>query len=383
MKRADWNVLICGLGCAVLVACGAPGVPIPPTLELARPVGDLHAARKGDNVYLVWTVPARTTDRQTVRHPGPTRICRSFKIELRDCEKPVAEIPTSRFPSPRIETGKGTTAPKVQADYTDILPRELQRENPTADLTYAVSMLNDSGRSAGLSNLVKVPSAPTLPPPEHFTARVESDGVLLSWDCPQAADLEANPAIDHRLRVYRREISPTELYPTKQGKQNDTRVGEVNFASCAQNQPSQFLDQSFEWEKRYDYHATVVTVVSQAGAPEAQVEGDDTPSIQVFVHDIFPPTAPTGLQAVFSGVGQAPFVDLVWSPDSEVDLAGYDVYRHEEGAPPVKLNTDPVKTPAYRDANVQSGKKYFYAVSAVDEHGNESARSEEAGEQIP
>ena len=378
MKRADWNVLICGLGCAVLVACGAPGVPIPPTLELARPVSDLHAARKGDNVYLVWTVPARTTDRQTVRHPGPTRICRSLKIELRDCEKPVAEIPASRFPSPRIETGKGATATKVQANYTDTLPSGLENEDPTAELTYAVSVLNDSGRSAGLSNLVKVLSAPTLPPPEHFSAQVESDGVLLAWDCPQAADVEANPAISHRLRIYRRE-----LYPSKQAKQNDTRAGEVNFASCAQNQPAQFLDQSFEWEKRYDYHATVVTVVSQTGAAEAEVEGDDTPAIQVFAHDVFPPAAPTGLQAVFSGVGQAPFVDLVWSPDSEADLAGYNVYRHEEGAQPVKLNAEPVKAPAYRDPNVQSGKKYFYAVSAVDEHGNESSRSEEAGEQVP
>jgi fibronectin type 3 domain-containing protein len=49
----------------------------------------------------------------------------------------------------------------------------------------------------------------------------------------------------------------------------------------------------------------------------------------------------------------------------------------------VKLNAEPVKAPAYRDPNVQSGKKYFYAVSAVDEHGNESSRSEEAGEQVP
>ena len=70
-------------GCAVLVSCGTPGVPMPPALELARPVTDLRAARKGDKVYLAWTVPAKTTDRQTVRHPGPTRICRSLKVRNR------------------------------------------------------------------------------------------------------------------------------------------------------------------------------------------------------------------------------------------------------------------------------------------------------------
>jgi hypothetical protein len=358
----------------VLVACGAPGVPIPPTLELTKPVSDLRAARKGDNVYLVWTVPAKTTDRQAVRHPGPTRICRSLKIELRDCEKPVAEIPVSGFPLPQIATGNGAAAGKVQASYTDVLSPELQKEAPTAELTYAVSVLNDSGRSAGLSNLVKVSASPALPPPEHFNARVGSDGVLLSWDCSPATNAEPNPALGHRLRIYRRQ----------QGKQNDTRVGDVNFAVCAQNQPSpQFLDQSFEWEKRYDYHATVVTVVSETGKPEAEVEGDDTPVIQVLAHDVFPPAAPAGLQAVFSGVGQAPFVDLVWSPSSEADLAGYNIYRREEGSESVKLNSEPVKAPAYRDTNVQSGKKYSYSVSAVDGRGNESARSEEASEQVP
>jgi fibronectin type 3 domain-containing protein len=92
---------------------------------------------------------------------------------------------------------------------------------------------------------------------------------------------------------------------------------------------------------------------------------------------------PTGLQAVFSGVGQVPFVDLVWSPDTEADLAGYNIFRHEENEPPVKLNSEPVKAPAFRDSKVQSGKNYFYSVSAVDERNNESTKSEETSEQVP
>ena len=76
--------------------------------------------------------------------------------------------------------------------------------------------------------------------------------------------------------------------------------------------------------------------------------------------------------------GSKPFIDLVWAPVTDVDLDGYNVYRHEEGATPVKVNAELVKTPAYRDANVGSGKSYFYSVSAVDVRGNESARSEEA-----
>ncbi len=375
MKRSGWNILVCVLGNAVLVSCGYPGVPIPPALELAKPVTDLRAARKGDRVYLAWTVPAKTTDRQTVRHPGVTRICRSLEVLVADCRNPAAEIPAAQFPSPSgNSTRNGALPAKVQANYTDVLPSELEK-NPAAGITYAVSVLNESGRSAGLSNQVQVPSAPTLPPPDHFRAEVKKDGVLLSWECPPV--VASSNVLDYKLRIYRRE----------QGKQADTKVSDANLMDCAQTQPAsqlpEFLDQSFEWEKHYDYRATIVTVVSAPGKDEVEVEGDDTPSVAVFAHDIFPPAVPTGLQAVFSGVGQAPFVDLVWSPDTEADLAGYNIFRHEENEPPVKLNSDPVKAPAFRDSKVKSGKKYFYSVSAVDERNNESAKSEETSEQVP
>jgi hypothetical protein len=375
MKRPDWNILICVLSSAVLVSCGAPGVPIPPALELAKPVTDLRAARKGDKVYLGWTVPAKTTDRQTVRHRGATRVCRSLKVPVADCKNPAAEIPATQFPLPTSPSGgKGVLPPKIQASYIDILSPELQTQDPTAEITYAVSVQNDRGRSAGLSNQVQVPSAPTLPPPEHFRAGVKSDGVLLAWDCPPA--IAAQGAIEHKLRIYRRE----------QGKPTDSKVSDANLTDCAQTQPAQipeFLDQTFEWERHYDYRATVVTVVSEPGKPEVEVEGDDTPAIPAFTHDVFPPAMPTGLQAVFSGVGQAPFVDLVWSPDTEADLAGYNIFRHEENESPVKLNSEPVKAPAFRDSKVKSGKKYFYSVSAVDERNNESAKSEETSELVP
>jgi hypothetical protein len=384
MKRFDWNFLLGMLGCAVLIACGTPGAPMPPALELARPVTDLRAARKGDRVYLAWTVPVQTTDHQTVRNPGPTRVCRSLTVEIGDCKAPAAEISAAQFPVPPFESKKGASAPKIQASYADTLPQALQTQNPMAEITYAVSALNESGRSAGLSNLVQVPSAPTLSPPEHFNAEVRSDGVLLSWVCPPAIG-RIDPRIGYRLRIYRREP----------GKQTDAKISDVNFMDCLQprmagqvteeqaNYAPQFLDQTFEWEKHYDYYATVVTVVSQPGKPEVEVEGNDTPVIHVFAHDVFPPAVPTGVQAVFSGVGQAPFIDLVWSPDTEADLAGYNVFRHEESTQPVKLNSELVKTPAYRDSNVRSGKKYFYSVSAVDERNNQSARSEEASEQVP
>jgi fibronectin type 3 domain-containing protein len=109
--------------------------------------------------------------------------------------------------------------------------------------------------------------------------------------------------------------------------------------------------------------------------------------VRVVAHDVFPPSVPAGLQAAYSGEGQKPFIDLVWAPVTNADLAGYNVYRSEANGAEVKmmvkLNSELVKSPSYRDSAVASGKTYTYSVSAVDVRGNESQRSEETSESVP
>jgi fibronectin type 3 domain-containing protein len=252
--------------------------------------------------------------------------------------------------------------------YIDTLPSSLEEENPTRLITYAVEVLNTSERSAGLSNQVPVPAAPTLPPPRDFTAQVTAEGILLKWTEPEEGRQASE--ISHRYRIYRREESSA----------SGTLIAELPPDQMLQ---THFLDHSFEWEKTYYYHVTPVTLVTLPGEAPLAVEGDDTSSLKIWAHDIYPPAVPSALQAVFSGVGQQPFIDLTWAPDSDADLAGYNVYRREPGGAPGKLNSQLVKTPAYRDTGVVSGKKYVYSVSALDLRGNESARSEEASESVP
>ncbi len=85
--------------------------------------------------------------------------------------------------------------------------------------------------------------------------------------------------------------------------------------------------------------------------------------------------------------GAGPSIDLSWLPDTEADLAGYIVYRRE----PAEASTvwqrispaAPVVGPGFHDANVQPGRLYAYAVSAIDREGHESARSNEASDTVP
>ena len=287
---------------------------------------------------------------------------------LTQCVAAVGEAP----PPDRAALNKSSVseaAQKVQSTYTDTLPKELELKNPLGYATYALEVLNAGGRGAGVSNQVKVPLVETLPPPKDFTASVSDRGVVLTWSENVWSLTDVEP-VRYDYRVYRRE----------EGRQQQVFVGESRAGVDAH--PS-VVDQSFEWEKTYYYHLTTQTVIGRFGQDEVRVEGDDTPEVKVFAHDVFPPAVPSGVQAVFSGPGQQAFIDLIWAPVTDADLAGYYVYRREAGGDPVKQNSEPLRTAAYRDANVVSGKDYTYSVSAVDLRGNESARSEEATETVP
>ncbi|HEV2696598.1 MAG TPA: fibronectin type III domain-containing protein, partial [Terriglobales bacterium] len=273
------------------------------------------------------------------------------------CATPVARIP---FQQPLRNKAAQT------GNYTDQLPANSQSAM-TSEFFYGVSALNPYGRSAGLSNQVEVSAAPTLQAPSDFRAELTSDGVRLSWNSvntPESTGLHF---------VYR-------IYRSEQGRNADAIAGELPVES--ETKPT-LLDRSFEWEKTYDYRATVITTISGANGTEQQIAGEDTPPVRVVTHDVFPPATPTGLQAVFSGPGQKAFIDLVWTPDSEADLAGYNIFRSDSGSDWRKLNSDLVRSPAFRDEVVVAGQRYSYSVSAVDVRGNEGSRSEETSETVP
>jgi hypothetical protein len=352
----------------MFIACATIGPPQPPSLDLPKPPSDLHASRKGEKVTLTWTIPTSTTDRQMIDSVGPTQICRG-PVELKACGTPAGEAPAETVAATKSVKPANSEKKKATASYTDTLPPQTQSDVPDAAITYAVEVLNANRRGAGLSNQVRIPLVRTLPPPQGFQAEVTREGVVLSWAGDSSA-VSNDPAIQYSYRVYR----------TLEGSAQREQVGEL--PTSAESHFS-LTDSDIEWQKTYTYRADTATTVRQADKPEVQVEGDDTAEVEVFANDIFPPSVPSSLQAVFSGPGQKPFIDLVWAPVSDADLAGYNIYRRQEGKPAGKLNAEPVKTPAYRDSSVTTGSRYFYSVSAVDLRGNESAASEEANETVP
>jgi hypothetical protein len=155
----------------VLAGCGMPGAPLPPSLNLPRPVEDLTASRRGNKVDLEWTLPSKNTDRTNIKFNPTTSICRRVGTTLMAKCEIIAELaPPTPKPAPKLK-GKGPPG-DVHIHYVDNLPVELTLEHPAGFVTYAVEEVNPVGRSAGLSNQVAIPLVPVIAAPDKLTAEV-------------------------------------------------------------------------------------------------------------------------------------------------------------------------------------------------------------------
>src|SRR6185295_2338985 len=89
--------------------------------------------------------------------------------------------------------------------------------------------------------------------------------------------------------------------------------------------------------------------------------------VSILPLDTFPPAVPVGLTAV-AGVNT---IELAWERNTESDFTGYHIYRSvDDGA--FERVAGPIAAPTYSDRAVKPGKKYAYAITAIDNASNES-----------
>jgi hypothetical protein len=95
------------------------------------------------------------------------------------------------------------------------------------------------------------------------------------------------------------------------------------------------------------------------------------------------------LHVAFSGAGTQPAptsfpVSLTWGASPSTGISGYKVYRGTSAAGPLTaLTSSPVSATSYTDDSAQAGQTYYYAVTAVNSSGAESAYSNEATAILP
>jgi hypothetical protein len=382
---------------ALVAGCASPAPPQPPSLNLPEIVKDLTAERVGDEVRLHWTTPQNTTDRIAVKGAMTAEICR-ITLAAPTCT-PVKRIP--------IQAGKSQT--------TDTLPSTLTA-NPPALLAYRVQILNIHDHSAGFSSEAFAPSGAAPPPVEQLRATPTGDGALLEW---QPRNTSAQVELDRLPLTPEGDV----IEPAASGKSSskaprattkkpaDTPKKPVSSSSPPSSpKPLQMkpstptevklrsparstdaggtIDHTAQRSISYQYTAQRVLPVSLAGHA-LELRSAISAPVTLTMRDIFPPQAPTGLEAVPGGATAADrSIDLSWTPNPEGDLAGYFVYRQEVDSKgevagtATRLNQTPVVGPAYRDQTAMAGRRYAYRVSAVDTAGNESPRSDEVQETL-
>ena len=105
-----------------------------------------------------------------------------------------------------------------------------------------------------------------------------------------------------------------------------------------------------------------------------KVEGLPAEELPIVFTDVYPPPAPTRVDALSEGN----LVRLLWDPVDAPDLAGYLVFRSKDGGAPERLTKEPLTDPFFTDETARQGARYRYTVRAIDRNGNQSAPSPEA-----
>jgi fibronectin type 3 domain-containing protein len=305
-----------------LTGCGYVGDPLPPALNIPTPVGDLRGLEYGRDILVEFSPPTLTTEGLPLK---------SSKIEL--------------FVGPNVSP---FSPDKWAAGATkfDIPPAAgaISHQVPIQpwvgkEIVAAVRVLGPKGRSSAWSNFVTLMAGEPLATPSQVRTENVERGVAVTWS-------GSGP----HYRIYR-----------AQGDAKPERFAETD--------SPQYLDDTTQYGTRYQY-------LVQAFADEKRQSVVSEPS-DITPEDKFPPAVPAAVTA-FAGVNT---VELSWTRNGEPDFKGYNVYRSVDGGPFEKVALL-IEAPTFTDMKVETGKRYRYAIAAVDVLGNESARSSNPAEVV-
>jgi hypothetical protein len=382
-RRSTVRVLLALL--IVTGACGKKGDPQAPLPRGPNAVSDLSAEQEGDDAILTFTFPDRLltgaplTDLETIEvyrvvHPspsltGPRRAGsgqggqtgtgvvalpgaaeRRAATNTRFAEEAFYQAAEKIATLPLAEIAERTRGASVV--YRDPLSPLFAQEKKAEPLAYAVISVRPGGQRSPLSNIVVLepdvaPEAPVLLPALPAEGRV-----CLEW-LPSQKDVLGRPVEVGGYLVYRR-VLPEEEYERPLNAKPVVALSYVDVGA--------------------PYGVPLVYTVRAVLAKNPKVEGLAAEELALVHRDIYPPGAPSRLDAL-SEVNR---VRLVWNPVDAPDLAGYLVFRAEESGEPERLTKEPVPDPFFSDESVGQGKRYRYTVRAIDRAGNQSPSSPEA-----
>ena len=340
------------------LSCGKRKPPLPPTERVVQRV-EISGFQRGSQVILSWTMPEKNAPAASSLH-----------ITRADIYRLAEPIGAPRAISEEEFASRSTLVATLNIresdfgnktlSYSDVL----QFAGQAARLRYAIRLVNASGQKAAFSNfLLLEPASRIAGAPTSLSAVVSQDAIKLTWTAPTANVDGSTPVSLLGYNIYR---SGSDKVPGK--LLNRTPVGGTDFD-----------DAFFEFDKPLYYFVRAVSVGS-GGEP---VESAESNIVQLQAKDTFAPSAPAAITIAATPTT----ISIFFATNPEKDVVGYRLYRStDENLEKDKwelLTPQPLTTSTYQDTKVESGRTYYYYLTAIDRAGNVSDISDVVSETVP
>ncbi|MGH9397185.1 MAG: fibronectin type III domain-containing protein [Terriglobia bacterium] len=316
-------------------------------------MNDLAVVQVGRELILRFRAPQLAADGRALTKPLAVDIFR--KVAPRGAVQPKAFTAAKPWVilNPqnlaRIERGGEITY------QDDLSPQEFSRSTGSVFSFMVVTLtrgFHGHPRRSDPSNIAQTAILDVAAPVNRVQVVQMPQALVLQWSAPQQS-LSGTPL--HALLGYR-------VYRSMEAKPGA-------FTLIGQTRSPVYRDTHFHFGTTYLYKVRAIFSLDGYTAETA-----DSIPVEITPRPVFPPPAPQGLTAVFTGKA----VELIWEPDVEPDIAGYNVYRQAAGEPARRLNQQLLRTPVFTDSAVAAGARYNYWVTALDLENNESKASSEA-----
>lgn len=341
------------------VGCGKRKNPLPPIEKTLQRV-EISGFQQGNKVNLIWSLPQGNNS-------SGNSVSGVKQVDVYRLAEPLqapSELTEEDFASGSTLIGSvpitAADLARRQVTYTD----SLEFAGQTVRLRYAVRFVNDAGQKAGFSNFLLIePTANVAAAPTLQAPAVTQEAILLRWQTPAANVDGTKPVNILGYNVYRAE-------PEK------STAEILNTAPVTRNE---FNDRTFLFEKNYRYFVRSVSL-GTSGQP---IESADSNAIEIIPRDTFAPSAP----AAVTIAATPDTISIFFATNLEKDVAGYRIFRSVNPEQPKSawqnLTPDLLTGNTFQDTKIESGKTYFYYVTAIDKFGNASEPSEVVGETVP
>lgn len=383
MKKAALALVFLWVGLGM--SCGRKGPILPPVKKIPQPVKNLSCVQTGDTLRLKWESPDAYLNGAPLDAGAYIEIyMASFSPEREDhrdqsaggeaaaaAGQPGQSAAGSTQPTDfdfekdsyllaivrgsRIPENKDMESTPKPPEWFDFLLEKPEYFSRT--LVFAVRVVDGRKKKSAFSDTFPFSPKSVSLPPVDLNYFIREDRITIMWGPPPANIDETTPPAVKAYNVFRAEDDG------QYRKLNDKPVIETRFE-----------DKDFVFGNSYFYG-----IKALPDPASSSYESAFSDAVEVLAKDTFPPAAPKGIHAIPGGG----MISLSWEIGSERDLAGYRVWRRKAGEKEFQLVTSsPIKENAFNDTRVESGTRYEYVITAVDQNGNESGRSPSIEESI-